>query len=76
MRTSQGVSTAVSGPDVLVSLVLLAAVYAVLGSLWLFLLRREILHGPEPVTSAVPVVEPAAETEAERAERGLTPRGA
>jgi cytochrome d ubiquinol oxidase subunit I len=76
MRTSQGVSTAVSGPDVLVSLVLLAAVYTVLGSLWLFLLRREILHGPEPVTSAVPGVEPAAETEAERAERGLTPRGA
>ncbi len=76
MRTSQGVSTAVSGPDVFVSLVLLAAVYAVLGSLWLFLLRREILHGPEPVTSAVPDVEPVAETEAERAERGLTPRGA
>ncbi len=76
MRTSQGVSTAVSGPDVLVSLVLLAAVYALLGSLWLFLLRREILHGPEPVTSAVPDTEPAAETEAERAKRGLTPRGA
>jgi cytochrome bd ubiquinol oxidase subunit I len=76
MRTSQGVSTAVSGPDVLVSLLLLAAVYTLLGGLWLFLMRREILHGPEPVASAIGEEVLAVEDEEGRAQQGLTARGA
>ena len=76
MRTSQGVSTAVSGADVLVSLLLLVVVYALLGTLWLYLLRREIVHGPEPVTTEAGEEEPVSEQDAARTRRGLTARGA
>jgi cytochrome d ubiquinol oxidase subunit I len=36
----------VSGPELVFSIVLFGVVYLVLGALWLFLLRREVLHGP------------------------------
>ncbi len=47
MRTRDAVSTVVGAPQVLFSIVLFGALYLVLGLLWLYLLRREILHGPE-----------------------------
>jgi len=37
----------VGAPQILFSIVLFGAIYVVLGLLWLHLLRKEILHGPE-----------------------------
>jgi cytochrome d ubiquinol oxidase subunit I len=47
MRTRDGVSKVVSAPEVLFSIILFSAIYLLLGSLWIYLLRREVLHGPE-----------------------------
>ncbi len=46
MRTRDAVSKVVGAPQILFSIVLFGAIYAVLGVLWLYLLRREIVHGP------------------------------
>lgn len=46
MRTRDAVSKVVSAPQILFSIVLFGAIYAVLGVLWLYLLRKEIVHGP------------------------------
>ncbi len=53
MLTAQATSTAVSATDIAISLGLLVAVYAVLGLLWLFLVVREISHGPAPAPAGV-----------------------
>jgi len=47
MRTRDAVSKVVGAPQILFSIVLFGAIYVVLGLLWLHLLRKEILHGPE-----------------------------
>lgn len=47
MRTSDAVSKVVSPGEILFSLVLFSVIYLALGALWLYLLRKEILHGPE-----------------------------
>jgi cytochrome d ubiquinol oxidase subunit I len=47
MRTRDAVSKVVSGPELVFSIVLFTFIYIVLGVLWLFLLRREVLHGPQ-----------------------------
>ena len=49
MRTADGVSPIVSGTDVLISLLGFGVVYLLLAALWLFLLRRLFIAGPEPV---------------------------
>jgi cytochrome d ubiquinol oxidase subunit I len=46
LRTRDAVSKVVPAPQVLFSIVLFSVIYALLGSLWLYLLRKEILHGP------------------------------
>jgi cytochrome d ubiquinol oxidase subunit I len=46
-RTSQGYSDVVSSGDVLFTLIGLAGLYFVLGLLYLYLIGREIAHGPE-----------------------------
>jgi cytochrome d ubiquinol oxidase subunit I len=48
MRTADGVSPIVSTPEVLISLLGFGVVYLALGALWLFLLRRTLMHGPDP----------------------------
>ena len=48
LRTKDGVSKVVGAPEILFSIVLFSVLYLCLGLLWVFLLRREILHGPEP----------------------------
>jgi len=47
LRTSDGVSRTVTGPEVLASLIMFGAVYLLLGALFLFLLGSKINHGPE-----------------------------
>jgi cytochrome d ubiquinol oxidase subunit I len=47
MRTRDAVSKVVGGPELLFSVLLFSVLYLVLGALWLFLLRREIVLGPK-----------------------------
>jgi cytochrome d ubiquinol oxidase subunit I len=47
MKTRDGVSKVVIAPEIATSLVLFGLIYLFLGSVWIFLLRREVLHGPE-----------------------------
>ncbi|HEX2836425.1 MAG TPA: cytochrome ubiquinol oxidase subunit I [Thermoanaerobaculia bacterium] len=49
MRTKDGVSKIVIAPEVLTSIVIFGVIYALLGALWIYLLRKEIIHGPEGV---------------------------
>jgi len=48
MRTKDAVSKVVAAPAILFSIILFSVIYLCLGLLWLFLIRKEILHGPEP----------------------------
>jgi len=49
LRTSDAVSTIVPAGDVVASIALFSILYALLGVLYVYLLVREIRHGPEPV---------------------------
>ena len=49
LRTSDAVSTAVPAGDVMLSIALFSILYLLLGVLYVYLLVREIRHGPEPV---------------------------
>ena len=63
MRTRDGVSKAVPPEQVAISIGLLVGMYVLLGGLWLYLLRRELGHGPTPPPGESPApdeVEPIA----------------
>lgn len=47
MKTRDGVSKVVIAPEVLTSIVLFGVIYLLLGAVWIYLLRREVVHGPE-----------------------------
>jgi cytochrome d ubiquinol oxidase subunit I len=47
MKTSDGISKVVIAPEIVTSIVLFGIIYLLLGSVWIYLLRREALHGPE-----------------------------
>jgi len=47
MRTREGYSPAVPAGQILVSIILFTLIYTLLLGVWLFLVRRTILHGPE-----------------------------
>ena len=49
LRTKDAVSTAIVGGDVIFSIILFALIYMLLGSLYVYLLVREIKHGPEAI---------------------------
>jgi cytochrome d ubiquinol oxidase subunit I len=51
-RTSQGVSEVVNGGNVLFTLIGFTGLYFVLGVLFLFLIGREITHGPQDVITS------------------------
>jgi len=50
LRTSEGLSKSVTAPEVLISLILFFIVYALLFFVWLYVLDREIKHGPDDYT--------------------------
>jgi cytochrome d ubiquinol oxidase subunit I len=54
-RTSQGVSDVVSAGSVLFTLIGFCGLYFVLGVVYLFLIGREISHGPQPLISMNPL---------------------
>jgi cytochrome d ubiquinol oxidase subunit I len=58
LRTRDAVSKIVPASHVLFSLVLFSIMYALLGTLWLYLLRKEIVHGPS-VAAFPPEMHPA-----------------
>jgi len=48
LRTSDAASRTVGAGEILFSIILFTLVYLALGALWLFLMVREVKHGPEP----------------------------
>jgi len=58
MRTADGISPIVSAPEILVSLIGFGLVYLALGLLWLFLLRRTLIIGPDQPPEGSPIEEP------------------
>ena len=69
MKTRDGVSKVVAAPAIVTSIVLFGVIYLLLGSVWLFLLRREVLHGPlsEPLAApVVPALEPQEQSSPDR----------
>ena len=54
LRTSEAASTSVPAGDVLFSMVLGGLVYLCLGALYVYLLVREIRHGPAPAPAPAP----------------------
>jgi cytochrome bd ubiquinol oxidase subunit I len=57
MRTAHGTSPQVGAGNALFTLIGFMGLYAVLAILWLFLVWREIEHGPEPLAGANRVAE-------------------
>ena len=49
LRTSRAVSEAITGGQVLGSIVMFSVVYLLLLGIWLFVLNHKIQHGPDPV---------------------------
>jgi cytochrome d ubiquinol oxidase subunit I len=47
MKTKDGVSKVVTAPEILTSIILFSIIYLLLGSVWMYLLRREVQHGPD-----------------------------
>ncbi|HVN48007.1 MAG TPA: cytochrome ubiquinol oxidase subunit I [Bacteroidota bacterium] len=48
LRTADASSITVSAPEILFSIILFGCVYLLLGALYIYLLVREVKHGPEP----------------------------
>jgi cytochrome d ubiquinol oxidase subunit I len=59
MRTSEGFSPTVSAGNVLFTLLGFMGMYTVLGILYLFLIWRELEHGPQLLNAAAPVISTA-----------------
>ena len=49
LRTSEGISKAVVGEQVLASIIMFSFVYALLFAVWVFVMNSKIQHGPDPV---------------------------
>lgn len=49
LKTSDAASVTVSSGEILFSIIMFSIIYLVLGALWLYLLVKEIKHGPEPL---------------------------
>ncbi|HEX6087183.1 MAG TPA: cytochrome ubiquinol oxidase subunit I [Thermoanaerobaculia bacterium] len=60
MRTREGVSKVVLAPEIVTSIALFGVIYLLLGAVWIHLLRREVVHGPEgePLPELEPAVAP------------------
>jgi cytochrome d ubiquinol oxidase subunit I len=49
LRTTEGYSEAVPAAQILASIIFFSVIYVLLFALWVFLLRRLMAHGPEPL---------------------------
>jgi cytochrome bd ubiquinol oxidase subunit I len=50
MKTKDAFSVTVSSGEILISIILLGIIYLILGILYIYLLRKEVKHGPEALT--------------------------
>ncbi len=50
LKTSDAASVTVSSGEILFSIIMFSLIYIALGALWLFLLAKEIKHGPEKLS--------------------------
>lgn len=73
MRTAEAASPVVRAEELLLSIVVFGFLYLVLGALWLYVLVREIQHGPGG-EGASATAAPAAGPSAGRAARRIVPR--
>ncbi len=48
LKTSEGISKAIRGEEVIASIVLFTLIYLLLGGVWIFILNRKIQAGPDP----------------------------
>jgi cytochrome bd ubiquinol oxidase subunit I len=53
LKTRDAVSVVVPAGQILLTIILFGIVYALLGALTIFLVRREVMHGPRPIESHV-----------------------
>jgi len=59
MRTDRGISRVVGAPSILFSIVLFTLIYILLGTVWFYLVRKEVIHGPDGVPVELePAIEP------------------
>jgi cytochrome d ubiquinol oxidase subunit I len=56
MRTASVASPVVSAGEILASLIMFVVVYALMFALWLFLIRKAVLKGPDPLEVGSPPV--------------------
>ncbi len=54
LRTSDGLSKAVTADQTLGSIIMFGVIYALLFAVWVYVLNDKIHHGPEPVTAPQP----------------------
>ena len=59
LKTRDAVSVVVPAGQILFSIILFVLVYSLLFAVWLYLLRREIVRGPEGIEDPLPKEEPA-----------------
>ena len=52
MRTADAVSTSIVPGDVLFSIIMFGLIYLLLGCLFIYLLVKEIKHGPEQLVNS------------------------
>ena len=57
LRTTDGVSKAVSAEQVLGSIIMFVLIYSLLGAVWIMLLNDKIQKGPEPLPERTPAPE-------------------
>lgn len=55
LRTTDGVSPTLNGGEVLASIIMFIALYAILFILFIYLLNNKIQHGPDPLVEEVPI---------------------
>lgn len=60
LKTSEAVSVVVPPGQVLFTIIMFGLIYALLGALYLYLVIREIQHGPSPIEAGAPVPEEVA----------------
>jgi cytochrome d ubiquinol oxidase subunit I len=51
LRTSEAYSTTVTADEILFSIILFSFIYLLLGILYIYLVTREVKHGPQPAAT-------------------------
>ncbi len=52
LKTRDAASVTVAAGEILFSIIMFGLIYVLLGAVWLFLLKKELDHGPQPAHAA------------------------